>query len=548
MLFRPALASTALLAALALPARADRLITEDGRVLEVKKARKLENGDYLLVFESGEVTCPARFVATVEIEGDMSDYVPQNADEREKLAKGFVRYRGKWLTKTAYEAELAKTAAATKARTTEMAAHKEFYSGWTKETKHFELKSNTSPEILDYYAELLETYYDLMDKRVGINPSPTLKRQKMKVFIYKNRPEFTELTKMDPGVAGFFNFVDGELHFYHDYEDPSVSEWVALHEGTHLLTFLIEPQARPWIWVNEGVADYFGSSTVARDAKGKLTITPGQLSLERVLDVQEAMAKNEHIPLEKLFMVPREQFDAFEYAHAWSFVYFLNSKPEYEKGFKKFFKDFYSVAKGVPYEKEPVGNKFGFWKVVQPADIKTLLLDHIGNEDVPKLEREWMDFIQGIAIDAPQARFKRGLQTVYGFSGTDFKRAKADLDAAIEGGVQDPRAYWGRAMLTLLTTGKKKESFDDLRKAVELAPLEAGFRANLAQALSGVSVRTNGISIAYDDDQALKGEDEELAEAELHFGIACELEPDNDNLREARDKFHELLAKKTEGK
>ena len=46
------------LVCLCLPARADRLLTEDGRVLEVKKARKLEDGNYLLVFESGEVQCP----------------------------------------------------------------------------------------------------------------------------------------------------------------------------------------------------------------------------------------------------------------------------------------------------------------------------------------------------------------------------------------------------------------------------------------------------------------------------------------------------------
>ena len=241
---------------------ADRLVTNDGRVLELKKARALPDGNYQLVFESGEILCPKRFVASVEIEGDMSDYVPATEDERKKLADGYVRYRGKWLGKAAYQAELAKQADVTKARTAELAAHAKFYDGWKKETKHFALQSNTSPEILDYYAELLECYYDLMDQRVGIDPSPMLKKTKMKVSVYKSRPEFTELTKRPPGVAGFFNFVDGELHFYHDYQDPSVSNWIALHEGTHLLTFIIEPQALPWIWINEGVADYFGSATV----------------------------------------------------------------------------------------------------------------------------------------------------------------------------------------------------------------------------------------------------------------------------------------------
>jgi hypothetical protein len=59
--------------------------------------------------------------------------------------------------------------------------------------------------VLAYYADLLEAYYDLMDQRVGIDPSPSLKKTKMKVSVYKSRPEFTELTKADPGVAGFFS-------------------------------------------------------------------------------------------------------------------------------------------------------------------------------------------------------------------------------------------------------------------------------------------------------------------------------------------------------
>ena len=40
------------------------------------------------------------------------------------------------------------------------------------------LLSNASPELLDYYAELLEAYYSLMDDRFGINPGPELKRTK----------------------------------------------------------------------------------------------------------------------------------------------------------------------------------------------------------------------------------------------------------------------------------------------------------------------------------------------------------------------------------
>ncbi len=93
------LAALCMLALLAAPARADRLITSDGRMLEVKKARQLADGSYQLVFESGALACPKAFVASVEIEGDMSDYVPASEDEKKKLEQGYVRYRGKWMIK-----------------------------------------------------------------------------------------------------------------------------------------------------------------------------------------------------------------------------------------------------------------------------------------------------------------------------------------------------------------------------------------------------------------------------------------------------------------
>ena len=535
------------LCALAAPVTADRLITNDGRILEVKKARPLPDGNYQLVFESGEVTCPKEFVASVEVEGDMSDYVPASADEKKKLADGYVRYRGKWLAKAAYLAELEKQTALSKARTAEISAHAKFHDGWEKETQHFRFKTNTSPELLDYYAELLEAYYDLMDQRVGIKPSPTLRRTKMQVNIYKSHAEFLQLTKNEPEVLGDFSFADEELRFFHDYQDPSESEWVALHEGTHLLTYLIEPQAWPQIWVNEGVADYFGSARISRDKKKKLVIEPGQVQIDRVLTVQQALQDEEHVPLSELFFVGEEEFTGFEYSHAWSFVYFLNNS-KYEPGFRKFFKDFYGIAKSVEFVlEEDFPNQQGAAKIVPPAEVQRLLLDKLGVKDLAKLEKEWLAFVAAIPLDAPRARFERGLATLYE-ADEDEALAKGleDVEAGIQGGVADPRAYWARGMLHVLVSGDVEKATLDFQKAVELAPLDAGYRANLAQLLAGLSLHTSGFSVGSDeDDEKLSATDEALGEAEQHFGLACELEPENEVLREARERFLDLLQQKS---
>ncbi|MEY2784469.1 MAG: hypothetical protein RL277_673, partial [Planctomycetota bacterium] len=167
-----------LLLALAAPASADRVLTEDGKVLTPRKARE-EGAGYRFTFDNGEILVPDRKgILSVEIEGDMSDYVPKNDDEKKKLAEGYVRYRGKWLSKAAFEAELKREHDKSRERTEELAKHSEWRNAWTRETPHFIFKSNTSPEVLDYYCELLETYYNLMDNRIGINPSPALRRTK----------------------------------------------------------------------------------------------------------------------------------------------------------------------------------------------------------------------------------------------------------------------------------------------------------------------------------------------------------------------------------
>ena len=336
------------LAAVCGAAAADTLVTEDGRVLDCKKARESKEG-YTLTFENGVIEVPRTKVAEVAIEGDMADYVPQNDDEAQKLAQGFVKYRGKWMSKAAYQSELNKQNESRRARLDERALHTTFNNAWQVETKHFLIKTDTSEELLAYYAELLETYYDLMDKRVGINPSPTLRRTKMTVNIYKSHQEFMTLSAsgVGPSVLGYFWAYDQTLNFFHDYQEPARTEWVALHECTHLLTYLIDPQFEPsdkTIWINEGVADLFGSSDIARDKKGRLQITPGKLQTDRVLTVQQAIKDGNDTKLEKLFRLPRNEFDGFQYAHAWSFLYFLTqASPAYDKAFKSFFKDLYSL-------------------------------------------------------------------------------------------------------------------------------------------------------------------------------------------------------------
>lgn len=468
----------------------------------------------------------------------MSDYVPANEDEREKLAQGFVRYRGRWMSKSGYEDELRKEFEASKARADELARHADFRDGWEKESKHFKFKTNTSPELLDYYIELLEAYYDLMDGRFKIDPPPQLRRTKMQVNIWRKRSEFFNANKhrpnFSPGIAGFFSPGEQSLNFYHDYQEPAISDWVALHECTHLLTFLIDPQYMSQIWLNEAVADYFGSSVISRDKKGKLVITPGRLQTDRTLTVQEAIRSGTHVPLEKLFTITKDGFEAFEYAHAWSFVYFLNNSSEKtRKAFDKFFKDIYTLAKGIEYESDP--NWFGgHGKRVPPAEIRRVVLDTLKAKDAAALDKEWKAFIEAVPIEGPDARFKRASLAIRDgslFAEDPAERdkrvaeARADLDAAIDGGIQDARAWAARSTISLLQ-GDQEAAVKDLEAAIERDPLNAGYRFQVGMLMVGGTIYIGGMGDD-DKDSELEKDFDELPEAQPYLGLAMELAPEN---------------------
>jgi len=538
------LAAAALLAPLC---RADRILTEDGRILHPRKAA-VEGKGYRFVFENGEIVVASHAgIQSVEIEGDMSAYVPQNDDEREKLAQGYVRYKGKWFSKPGYQDELRHEFERSKARTEDLARHSEWDHGWTKETQHFAIQTNTSPELLDEYAELLESYYRLMDDRIGINPTPTMRRTKLAVNIFKSREEFRTLSswgegQMPGGVIGFFSPTAKSLNFFLDWQEPARTRWVALHECTHLLTFLVDQQYQPQIWVNEGVADYFGSSRIERDKNGKLTIHPGEVQTDRILTVQQAILAGKAMgpntggdkksakpgarrdtTLEELFMLKREEFDGFQYAHAWSFIYFLNQYEDgkYAKSFARFFKGLYSLEKPLKVDTS------GGLKRVSPEDIKKYLLSKLGVKDTTELEKEWKTYIASIPIEGPVARLKRGLSAVRQL---EFKAAVEDLDAAIEGGTTDPRAYWARGR-ALAALGKRAEGRKDLEKAVELDPLSAAFRYELSRVIAGRFAKPAtdpGSAPPAAEHADVEEKKLKIPEARTQAGLAAELDPENE--------------------
>ena len=267
---------------------------------------------------------------------------------------------------------------------------------------------------------MLEAYYSLMDDRIGINPTPTLKRTKMTVNIFKNIEEFHAHSKRldspdeeedtETMLLGYFSSTEQSLNFYHDYKDPGLSQVTALHECTHLLTYLIDQDYWPQIWINEAVAEYFGTANISRDKRDRMVIDPGQPQTEQILTMQEAIASGEYTRLADLFEIGDDGFDGFQYANAWSFVYFLQNTEDYAKPYRRFFKDLYTLKlKGFRAETIAMGfsDKTGSRKKYSPQDVRDALSQGAQGER-PRRARTRVDRVR----QSPPDRWRRGsLQT-----------------------------------------------------------------------------------------------------------------------------------------
>jgi hypothetical protein len=512
---------------------ADRVVTRDGRVLEVREARRLADGSYRLAFEGGVIVAPAEAIASVEHEEDPADYVPRNDEEARRLELGYVRHDGRWMSKAAYAAHLRREAAERRRRVEDLARHARFEDGYVLETRHFLLKTNTSPELLDRYAALLEAFYEATGRRLAVRSGPTRARKKTRVNVYRSREDWEEA---DPDgftrdVIGRFSRTDGTLSFVHAPEDPAATIQVALHEATHLMTYLVEPRALLPPWLDEGVAELLGSATVQRDERGAVELARGGPLIDHLFTVQEALREGTSISLAQLLGTGRRAFGPRVYAHAWSFVYFLD-RSEHAGAFWAFFEDLVTLSSGVDHSYRRAATREGDVRVVEPDEVERLLLEALASNDLAALEGEWHAFVAALPIEGPEARFRRALAALRSGSVDRYPQAVWDVDRAIAGGFEDARAYWTRGVLrSWLQEGGLSLGVDDLRMAVELSPLDARYRHSLGQCLAGYRLDVGSRRKSVPEARTLRATEDELEEALESLALAADLAPGDERYR-----------------
>ncbi len=113
------------------------------------------------------------------------------------------------------------------------------------------------------------------------------------------------------------------------------------HEGFHQFAFARIGPDLP-IWANEGLAEYFAETVVA-----KRGLSAGQVPAGRLAVVKRAIADNAHIPLAELLTMSGEEWNqnvrdrigSLQYDQSWSVVHFLvHGDKKYQRAFEAYLK------------------------------------------------------------------------------------------------------------------------------------------------------------------------------------------------------------------
>ncbi len=467
------------LASAAHPFAFDKVLLKDGRMIEGTIAES--DDDQYVVIELPGTTIPIHqdLIDQTYVE-NLENYVPKNKKEESYLKKGWVLFEGGWMSKARREQEL-KRRADTQNEAIEKARHEQDWANAKiEETRHFIVTSNLPQSQMDEYVERLEIYYKSFTTHWNIKLSPGESKGKMKVFLYRTPADFYKVTRVPYGVAGFFSRADGELHLYHNPEEPEQSLDTLFHEGNHLLTFLIDTRFGYPVWLNEGMAEYYGTAEI--DEKKNFNV--GGLQYGRIVSLNTDRDAGNFMKLRDVMLTEHANFRARHYAVAWSFVHFLMESPEYGKRFRGFFANL-PENRDLPMRNVSYSNVKGTIAEVELPDVITALEKRLG-KSLEDLEGEWLAHIdQAYGELTPQAYYlaARLALRLREKDGSHVDRAFGFYEKAVAMGIENANCY--RSYAELLRKGGISENrdvfiqrepdgplaWDMIQKAIDLDPL-----------------------------------------------------------------------------
>lgn len=441
---------------LAAPAAAfDKLLLKDGRAVEGLIVKGEDPA--VTVLRIGKVDIPIRndLIDKTWVE-NLEGYVPKNKQEEEYLRKGMVLFEGTWMSRTRRETELKKRAEADKAALAAALKRQDWRNAVTQESAHFTCKSNCTDEIRKEYLERLEAYYKYFTDDWGITLSPGEIKGKMKFMLYRDYADFLRVTGVPYGVGGFFSRADNELQLYHDVEDPDETRDTLFHEGNHLLTYLIDTSFDYPTWLNEGMAEYYGTTEI--DEKGKFHV--GGLQYARIASLRTDKDNDQFLRLrDDILMIEQDEYGYRQYAYGWSFVHFMMTSPAYAKAFRGFFA---TLPKNRELETENRAYSNILGTIREPTlDSVVRALEKKVGRSAEELEAEWLDYIDQNYGELTAMAYFKAAQLALRYpedDGSHVRRAIEYLEKAIAQGIELAACY--RAYAEILRKGGVLENAD----------------------------------------------------------------------------------------
>lgn len=210
--------------------------------------------------------------------------------------------------------------------------------------------------------------------------------QRLPLYVFSRQEDYLAAGAL-PGSAGMFmaHRDGGGKLLVLAGPQPGSQTWDTLkHEGFHQFVHAVIGGDIP-VWVNEGLAEYFGAGMFTGDRYITGVVPPGRLRALKML-----IAEKQTRPLRDMMLTSLDEWNsnlsAVNYLQAWSMVHFLaHANPRYEQAFNQFILD---VSKGMPWE-SAWRNRFG--------------------ADVASFERRWREYWDAVPPDASAELYRRGV-------------------------------------------------------------------------------------------------------------------------------------------
>jgi len=462
----------------------DSLQLTDGRFVTGPTMTATDDG-VVIHLQHGNVSVPSHLVKEVTVVANAGMTEGLSAADKKKVARGLVKFEGKWVSAKDRDRRVKKRAKEIQDRIAEALEHSNWEKKYVSQSKYFKFHYTIDPDIMQWWADLMDGYYkEFSSYWGGIKPPPGF--GKLDVKFFHNQDYYDQVTGM-AGTGGFFRFVPPlELDFYYDRLDEDWTLNVMFHEANHYLTWLMAPKYKFPTWLNEGMAEYYGAS-IWDPKKKKLEV--GGLLEGRLANVQQEILGGTWVGLEELINVPHSSFSGRYYGWAWTLVHYLMHSKKYKKNFKKMVRAFprdesqdrerlapggYNMTQHPPSSQIPIIKKF----------LKVKSLD--------ALEKEWHDYIKQLEPASARGFFAFGKTALR--DGMPIKATRM-LKKALDMGYDSPMLYINYAKALQQRPKKDKsarqadyrQAVDYVEKAIEKDPVNPLFRARYAKVLNDLA-------------------------------------------------------------